>query len=54
MDRRELIAAAGTVAVAALASQAFAQTGDEPMMKMAEEPMMHPPPRTVSRRAKIA
>jgi hypothetical protein len=43
MDRRELIAAAGTVAVAALASQAFAQTGDEPMMKMAEEPMMHPP-----------
>jgi Cys-rich four helix bundle protein (predicted Tat secretion target) len=43
MDRRELIAAAGTVAVAASALQAFAQTGDEPMMKMAEEPMMHPP-----------
>ena len=42
MDRRELIAAVGTVAVAASASQAFAQTGDEPMMKIAEEPMMHP------------
>jgi|PeaSoiMetatran63_FD_contig_51_1820649_length_499_multi_11_in_0_out_0_1 Cys-rich four helix bundle protein (predicted Tat secretion target) len=35
MDRREFIAAAGTVAVAASASQAFAQTG--------EEPDMHPP-----------
>jgi Cys-rich four helix bundle protein (predicted Tat secretion target) len=31
MDRREFIAAAGTVAVAASASQAFAQTGEEPM-----------------------
>ena len=29
MDRREFIAAAGTVAVAASASQAFAQTGEE-------------------------
>ena len=38
MDRRELIAAAGTVAVAALASQAFAQTGDEPMMKWPKSP----------------
>ncbi|MGA7384485.1 MAG: four-helix bundle copper-binding protein [Methylocella sp.] len=35
MDRREFIAAAGTVAAAASASQAFAQ--------MAEEPIMHPP-----------
>ena len=35
MDRREFIAAAGTVAVAASASQAFAQAG--------EEPDMHPP-----------
>ena len=31
MDRREFIAAAGTVAPAATVSQAFAQTGDEPM-----------------------
>jgi Cys-rich four helix bundle protein (predicted Tat secretion target) len=36
MDRREFIAAAGTVAAAAAASQAFAQMA-------AEEPMMHPP-----------
>jgi Cys-rich four helix bundle protein (predicted Tat secretion target) len=35
MDRRESIAAAGTVAAVASTSQAFAQ--------MAEEPMMHPP-----------
>jgi Cys-rich four helix bundle protein (predicted Tat secretion target) len=31
MDRREFIAAAGTVAAAATASQAFAQTGEAPM-----------------------
>jgi len=31
MDRREFLAAAGTVAAAATASQAFAQTGEEPM-----------------------
>ncbi len=31
MDRREFIAAAGTVAAVASASQAFAQTGEEPM-----------------------
>ena len=31
MDRREFIAAAGAVAVATTASQAFAQTGEEPM-----------------------
>jgi Cys-rich four helix bundle protein (predicted Tat secretion target) len=36
MDRREFIAAAGTVAAAASTSQAFAQMA-------AEEPMMHPP-----------
>ncbi len=36
MDRREFIAAAGTVAAVASASQAFAQMA-------AEEPMMHPP-----------
>jgi Cys-rich four helix bundle protein (predicted Tat secretion target) len=36
MDRREFIAAAGTVAAAASASHAFAQMA-------AEEPMMHPP-----------
>ena len=36
MDRREFIAAAGTVAAVASTSQAFAQMG-------AEEPMMHPP-----------
>jgi len=36
MDRREFIAAAGTAAAAASASQAFAQMA-------AEEPMMHPP-----------
>src|ERR1700730_407986 len=35
MDRREFIAAAGTAAALASASQAFAQAG--------EEPMMHPP-----------
>ena len=35
MDRREFLAAAGTVAAAATASQAFAQTG--------EAPDMHPP-----------
>jgi Cys-rich four helix bundle protein (predicted Tat secretion target) len=43
MDRRKFIAAAGTVAAAASASQAFAQIAEEPMMQMAEEPMMHPP-----------
>jgi Cys-rich four helix bundle protein (predicted Tat secretion target) len=43
VDRREFIAAAGTVAAAASASQAFAQIAEEPMMQMAEEPMMHPP-----------
>jgi Cys-rich four helix bundle protein (predicted Tat secretion target) len=43
MDRREFIAAAGTVAAAASASQAFAQMAEEPMMQMAEEPIMHPP-----------
>jgi Cys-rich four helix bundle protein (predicted Tat secretion target) len=43
MDRREFIAAAGTVAAAVSASQAFAQIAEEPMMQMAEEPMMHPP-----------
>ena len=31
MDRREFLAAAGTAAAAATASQAFAQTGEEPM-----------------------
>ncbi len=31
MDRREFISAAGAVAVATTASQAFAQTGEEPM-----------------------
>ena len=36
MDRREFIAAAGTVAAVATTSQAFAQMA-------AEEPMMHPP-----------
>jgi Cys-rich four helix bundle protein (predicted Tat secretion target) len=36
MDRREFIAAAGTVAAVASTSQAFAQMA-------AEEPMMHPP-----------
>jgi Cys-rich four helix bundle protein (predicted Tat secretion target) len=36
MDRREFIAAAGTVAAVASTSQAFAQME-------AEEPMMHPP-----------
>ncbi len=36
MDRREFIAAAGTVAAAASTSQAFAEMA-------AEEPMMHPP-----------
>jgi hypothetical protein len=36
IDRREIIAAAGTVAAAVTASQAFAQMA-------AEEPMMHPP-----------
>jgi Cys-rich four helix bundle protein (predicted Tat secretion target) len=35
MDRREFIAAAGTAAALASASQAYAQAG--------EEPMMHPP-----------
>src|SRR6202045_1981421 len=43
MDRREFIAAAGTVAAAASASQAFAQMAEEPMMQLAEEPIMHPP-----------
>ncbi len=36
MDRREFIAAAGTVAAVASTSQAFAQMD-------AEEPTMHPP-----------
>ena len=31
MDRREFLAAAGTVAAVATASQAFAQTGEAPM-----------------------
>jgi Cys-rich four helix bundle protein (predicted Tat secretion target) len=45
MDRREFLAAAGTVAAAATASQAFAQTGEEPMhppkYKVLEEAASH-------------
>jgi Cys-rich four helix bundle protein (predicted Tat secretion target) len=46
MDRREFIAAAGTVAMAASASQAFAQTGGEsdmhpPKYKALEEAASH-------------
>jgi hypothetical protein len=54
MDRREFIAAAGTAAALASASQAFAHAGEEPMMHRPNTRSSRKPPRIVSRRAMTA